>query len=81
MTRTKRLSMKRGLTIPKDIAAEFGITGGETVTITYGCGTITIRKRYPKCRFCGDIEQAVSFAGIDVCPVCADKIKEAVNSG
>ncbi|MCL2697922.1 MAG: AbrB/MazE/SpoVT family DNA-binding domain-containing protein [Oscillospiraceae bacterium] len=83
MTRFKKITKNRAITIPKDLAAEFGITGGEGIEISCTDGTITIRKRAPKCRICGDVREAISIRGIvgslDLCPVCADSLKEEFN--
>ena len=81
MQRFKKLTKNRAITIPKDLAAEFGVTGGEAVEISCTGGIITIKKRVPKCRFCGDVIQAKTFKNIDVCPNCAKELKEAVSGG
>ena len=81
MIKFKRLSKNRTITIPKDLAAEFGVIGGEAVSIEHAGGIIYIKKRVPVCRFCGDIEKAVTFKGIDVCPTCAETLKGVVSSG
>jgi AbrB family looped-hinge helix DNA binding protein len=78
MTRLRSITKNRAITLPKDISAEFGITGGEAVELTVHRGVLTIRKRVPKCRFCGDVENAKTFEGIDACPRCAVELKEAV---
>ena len=79
MQRFKKLTKNRGVTIPKDLAAEFGVTGGEAVSIEHYNGIIYIKKRVPKCRFCGDVIQAKTFKNIDVCPNCAKELKEVVS--
>lgn len=83
MKRFKKVTKNRAITIPKDLAAEFGITGGEAVELEYKDGIIAIRKSIPKCRICGDVREAISIRGVmgslDICPVCADSLKEEFN--
>jgi transcriptional pleiotropic regulator of transition state genes len=81
MLKFKKLTKNRAVTIPKDIAAEWGVTGGEAISVEHVNGIIYIKKRSPKCRFCGDVEQAQTYKGIDVCPACADAMKGVVSSG
>ena len=76
----KKLTSKRGVTIPKRIAAELGFSGGEAVDISETAdGSILLSKHVPTCRFCGDKEHAKSFMGIDCCPSCADKLQKGVS--
>lgn len=79
ITRNKKLSAKRGITLPKDIAAYAGFSGGEPIDIsTLSDGSVQIRRHTPTCRFCGDREHAKTCMGIDVCPTCVEKLAQEV---
>ena len=79
ISKSKRLSSKRGVTLPKDICAYAGMDGGESVDITaMDDGSVVIRKHTPVCRFCGDRTEAVNYNGIDICPKCAAVMAKAV---
>lgn len=75
MLKSKRLTSKRSITLPKDLCEYAGYTGGEAVDISVqDDGSIVIRKHTPVCRFCGDRSSAQTYYGIDICPSCADKL-------
>lgn len=80
MTKSKRLTSKRGITLPKDLCNYVGLDAGESIEITANDdGSITIRKHVPVCRFCGDRLAAKTFKGVDVCPTCADELRKVVS--
>ncbi len=79
MLKSKRLTSKRGITLPKDLCEYVGLSGGEAVDITaQSDGSVIIRKHTPVCRFCGDRSSAQTYHGIDICPSCADKLRSEV---
>ena len=81
MMRSKRLSSKRAITLPKDLCNHVGFDAGETIDITANDdGSVTIRKHVPVCRFCGDRLAAKTFKGVDVCPGCADERRKEVGT-
>ena len=78
--RNKKLTAKRGVSLNKDICAFSGLNAGDPVDIiAEDNGSVTIRKHSPKCRFCGDNMNAKSVMGIDICPICADRLAKEVN--
>lgn len=78
--KTKKLTSKAGVTIPKDIRAALDLTGGEAIDlIPTGNGDILLRKHAPRCRFCGSIESVGKVKDIDVCPKCARELVEEVH--
>lgn len=82
MIKSKRLTSKRGITLPKDLCEYVGMQPGEAVDLIVDnqTGEIRIRKHVPVCRFCGDRLAAKVFKGIDVCPACADELRKAVST-
>lgn len=82
ISKYKKLTAKRGISLNKDICAFAGLQGGDPVdVIAEDNGAVTIRKHTPKCRFCGDNINAVSVMGIDVCPSCAERLAKEVSGG
>lgn len=80
MIKSKRLTSKRGITLPKDLCEYVGMQPGEAVDLIADnqTGEIHIRKHVPVCRFCGNRTEAVNYNGIDICPECADVMSKAV---
>lgn len=75
----KKLTSKRGITIPKELAVEAGLESGTPVDIELIDGKVVIGKHVPKCRFCGDKFSAViNFKGVEVCQSCAAELGKAV---
>lgn len=79
MTKSKRLSKARGVTIPKDLAAWLDLKAGDAVELdARGDGTLIISRHVDTCRFCGGAEKIKRFGDIFVCPKCAEKLHEEV---
>lgn len=80
MIKSKRLTSKRGITLPKDLCEYVGMQPGEAVDLIVDnqTGEIHIRKHVPVCRFCGNRTETVNYNGIDICPECADVMSKAV---
>ena len=80
MIKSKRLTSKRGITLPKDFCEYVGLQPGEAVDLTVDdkTGDVHIRKHVPVCRFCGNRTDAVIYNGIDICPECAAVMAKAV---
>lgn len=79
MTKFKKLSKTRGVTIPKDLAAFLDLNAGDAVDLAAnGDGTLVISRHVDTCRFCGGAEKVKRFGDIFVCPVCADKLRKEV---
>lgn len=74
----KKLTSKRGITIPKELAVEAGMDSGTPVDIDVVDGKVIISKHVAQCRFCGDKLSAVNFKGIEICPNCATELGKAV---
>lgn len=82
MVKSKRLTKGRSVTIPKEIAAETGIKGGETVDLVSMDEMVIIRKHFPKCIFCGNEapEEKYHLCGKAVCAQCVKEIREECNN-
>jgi transcriptional pleiotropic regulator of transition state genes len=80
MIKSKRLTSKRGITLPKDFCEYVGLQPGEAVDLMVDdqTGDVHIRKHVPVCRFCGNRTEAVKYNGIDICPECAAVMAKAV---
>lgn len=78
MTKFKKLSKTRGVTIPKDIAAHLDFDAGTAVDLTAADGKLIITKHIDTCRFCGGTENVKQFGDVYVCPICAAKLYEEV---
>lgn len=78
MVKYKRLTKGRSVTIPKDIAAAAGITGGTAVDLINADDMIMIRRHIPACIFCGNdvTEQEHHLCGRTVCADCAKQMRE-----
>ena len=68
MTRFKRLSKSRGITIPKDMAAELDFGAGTALDLTAVDGKLIVTRHVDTCRFCGGAENVKRFGDIFVCP-------------
>ncbi|MBD5130870.1 MAG: AbrB/MazE/SpoVT family DNA-binding domain-containing protein [Ruminococcaceae bacterium] len=78
MTKFKKLSKSRGVTIPKDIAAHLDFDAGTTVDLTAADGKLIISKHVDTCRFCGGADNIKRFGDVFVCPVCAARLYKEV---
>ena len=74
----KKLTSKRSITIPKELALEASMDGGTPVDIEVVGGKVVVCKHVPQCRFCGDKLSAVGYKGIEICPNCAAELGKAV---
>ncbi len=81
ISKHKKLTANRSVSLNKDICAFLGLQGGDPLDVTaQDDGTVLICKHSPKCRFCGDNINAVSVMGIDICPSCAERLLREVKS-
>ncbi len=78
MTKFKKISKARGVTIPKDIAAHLDFGVGTAVDLTAADGRLIITKHVDTCRFCGSAENVKRFGDIFVCPLCAEQLHKEV---
>lgn len=78
MTKFKKLSKARGITIPKDIAAHLDFDAGTAVDLTAADGKLIITKHVDTCRFCGSAENVKQFDDVYVCSICAAKLCKEV---
>ena len=79
MTKFKRLSKGRSITIPKDVAAHLNLNAGDAVDLTAaGNGDLIIRRHAEPCRFCNGTENIKRFRDISICPLCATKMYQEV---
>ena len=78
MTKFKKLSKSRAITITKDIAAHLDFDAGEAVDLTVADGKLIVTKHIDTCRFCGGVENVKPFEGVFVCPICAAQLYKEV---
>lgn len=76
----KKLSKARGITVPKDLAANLGIFAGSAVDLVEREDGILLRKHVPTCVFCGSIESVDTVKGREICAKCACEMREEINS-
>lgn len=78
MVKYKRLTKGRSVTVPKDIAAAAGITGGTAVDLINVDDMIMIRRHIPACIFCDkDVpDDKHHLCGRTVCANCAHQMRE-----
>ncbi len=80
--RSKKLTSKCGVTIPKDIRAQVGWTPGMAVDIEEaGDHSVVIRPHVPVCRFCGAVDRVIEVSGISMCRDCAEALREELDHG
>lgn len=78
MTKFKKLSKARGVTVPKDLAAHLDFEAGTAVDLTAADGMLIVSKHVDTCRFCGGTENIKQFGDVFVCPVCAARLYKEV---
>lgn len=78
MTKFKRISKARSITIPKDIAAHLDFDAGTAVDLTASNGSLFISKHIDTCRFCGYADNVKKFDDIFVCSACAARLYKEV---
>ena len=76
----KKLSKARGVTVPKDLAANLGMFAGAAVDLVETSEGILLRKHVPTCVFCGSVESVDTVKGREICAKCACEMREAINS-
>lgn len=81
MVKYKRLTKGRSVTIPKDIAAAAGITGGTAVDLINADDMIMIRRHIPACVFCGNDVTGKEYKLCEktVCAACAKQMREELD--
>lgn len=78
MVKFKKLTKIRGVTIPKDLAAQLDFDAGTAVDLTASNGMLIISKHVDICRFCGGADNVKRFGDVFVCPVCAARLYKEV---
>lgn len=76
----KKLSKARGVTVPKDLAANIGLFAGSAVDLVETTEGILLRKHIPTCVFCGSVESVDMVKGKEICAKCACEMREKINS-
>lgn len=76
---SKKLTSKSGLTIPKTLRFDCGFAPGMAVDLEQTAEGILVKKHVPVCRFCGLAEGVQSIWKMEICPACAQKLKDEVN--
>lgn len=80
MIKYKKLSKARGVTIPKDLAANLGLFAGSAIDLVETAEGILLRKHVPTCVFCGSAEFVDTVKGKEICAKCAHEMREEINS-
>lgn len=80
LVKHKKLSKVRGVTIPKDLAANLGMFAGTAVDLVETDEGILLRKHVQTCVFCGSIESVDTVKGKEICAKCAREMREEINS-
>jgi transcriptional pleiotropic regulator of transition state genes len=76
MKKSKQLTNKSSLTIPKDMRAEAGFFPGMAVDMETVRDGILVKPHVPVCRFCGRPEGVKKVAQtMDVCPSCRQALR------
>ena len=75
MVKHKKLTSKCGITIPKDIRANYGLFGGEAVDLVETEGGILLRKHTASCFVCGSMEDVVSLRRLELCGKCRAELR------
>lgn len=78
-TKSKKLTSKAGLTIPKDMRFDAGFTPGMAIDLIPTTDGILVKPHVPTCRFCGSIESIGTVKDMDVCAKCAKELVQEVN--
>lgn len=76
----KKLSKARGVTVPKDLAANIGLFAGSAIDLVETAEGILLRKHVPTCVFCGSAESVDTVKGKEVCAKCAYEMREEINN-
>ena len=76
--KSKRLSARAGLTIPKDLRAETGLLGGIAVDLIPHEDGILMRKHVPTCDNCGSVEDVrkIEVIAKELCGNCLAQIRK-----
>lgn len=76
---SKRITKAGGLTLPKQIRAEIGVFAGSVVDVEIVDDSIVIKKHTATCKLCGELEDVISFKGMEVCKKCVEGMQEGLN--
>lgn len=76
--RSKKITSKGAITIPKDLRALTGIIESSAVDIKQVEGGVLISQHLPTCRFCGSMESVNTVMGEPVCVKCAAKMYKEI---
>lgn len=80
MIKYKKLSKARGVTVPKDLAANLGMFAGTAVDLVETAEGILLRKHVPTCVICGSVESVDTVKSREICAKCANEMREEINS-
>ena len=72
---TKRVSKSGGISIPVGLRRELAIRPGDALDVeTDAQGNVILKRRLPRCVFCGSTENVSIFMGKGICRNCAGQI-------
>lgn len=80
MVKSKRLTNKSGITIPKDMRTSSGFFPGMAIDMESVPEGILIRPHVPVCRFCGSPEDIRKISGMETCANCRESLRKELES-
>lgn len=78
LVKYKKLSKARGITVPKDLAANAGFFAGAAVDLVETEEGVLLRKHVPTCSVCGSIVEVNTVLGKEICAECAAKMAKEI---
>jgi transcriptional pleiotropic regulator of transition state genes len=74
LMRTVKITKSGGVTIPRDLRLDMGISAGDLFDLSVSRGNvITLSATRPKCAFCGSMEQKLHAGnGVNICTDCVE---------
>lgn len=76
MTKSKKLTSKSGITIPKDVRISAGFHPCMAVDVETVPDGVIIRPHVAVCHYCGSPEGLKRVLTYNVCPACRDAMKK-----
>lgn len=76
---SKKITKAGGITLPKQMRADIGVFAGNAVDVEIVDNSIVITKHTITCKLCGELEDVISYKGMDVCKKCVEGMQEVLN--
>jgi len=78
LVKHKKITKGNGVTLPKDLRANFGILAGQGIDLVETPEGILLKKHTASCFCCGSVEDVKVFKDFEICKECR---KELVDIG